>query len=646
MGSRSTKVEQAPHVEAAASTKAPAENQHSNTNGSNENRPCQDNFHWAARKIVAVSQPCDDVSLTFPTQPAPTTRRRYSEPPHAAVMATLLNSDGVRHLAAFEVFLAERGMMSIDVDYASHVDPISHEQRPSVTVTNEEKEPDYSEVQCLVCCSPLPSEKDPRHVREVIKPCRSCSSTYCIPCVKNIFLAACKDSTRMPPRCCTQFHLHHIKAHLTAEEIAEYRSKYEEWNTKEPFYCPTPSCSAFIPERLLPQGARAEGRRKVDSGVGIFTPPEFECPQCEASICIDCRQLSHPNSLCIKLDFGVDPATAALLKAWGYKRCPKCGQGLKRMYGCSHMECRCGAHFCWGCLRNKDVCEGSCNDDDGEEYAGDMPEPDEPEPFHETGVDDTGELQTATAGSMEIITADSATEAQTASRPRNLDGGSSEYWMHQDLDFGDEPTEDIQDRVWGCSHSFDPYTISLTESLLGAPSTHGMECVKCWCMMRPNIETPPESKASSETPKTPRLTPRRGRGGHRRRDRGAVAQLRPATYVPPRGLDRMDATVGTAPHLTVQARSGGSSPRYEHSDIEPKMTITRTGNVDEVYAKHEANAPVTTSASNVSGIPFTTLSVAYECGWCHLLICEKCKDSEEAELEAQAAATEVEDAPE
>ena len=641
MGSRSTKVEQPPHVEAAASTKAPAEKQHGKTDKSNENRPCQDSFHWAVPKL---SQPCDDVSLTFPRQPTATTRRRYSEPPHAAVMDILLNADGVRHLAAFEEFLAERGMMEIDMGYESHDDPISHEQRPGVTDTNkeEEVEPDCSEVQCLVCCSPLPNEKDRRHVHEAIKPCRSCSSTYCIPCVRNMFLAACKDSTRMPPRCCTQFHLHHIKAYLTAEEIAEYRSKYEEWNTKEPFYCPTPSCSTFIPARLLPQRARAEGRRKVDSGVGIFTPPEFECPQCEARICVDCRQLSHPNNLCSKLDFGVDPATAALLKAWGYKRCPKCGQGLKRMYGCSHMECRCGAHFCWGCLKNKDVCEGECNEDDGEEYQGDMPEPDESEPVHETGIDDTGELQTATARVIEVATTDSVTEAQTTFRPRNLDGGSSEYWMHQDLDFGDEPTEDIQDRAWGCTHSFDPYTISFTESFLGTSWPYGMECVKCWCMMRPNIETPPGSKASSETSKTLRRTPRRGRGGHRGRDRGAVAHLRPATYVPPRGLDRLNATVGTAPHLTLQARSGGSRSQYEHSnraeDIKPEMTM------------QEAKAPTTTSASNLSGIPFTPLSVAYECGWCHLLVCEECKNSvliqQAAEREALAAATKVDDAPE
>lgn len=634
MGSRLTKVEQPPRVEAAASTNALTENQHGKSIGPNESRPCHDSFHWASRKTVALPQPCDDVSLTFPTQPAITARRRYSEPLHAASMAALLNWDGVRHIAAFEGFLAEREIMRIDVDYESHVDPVSHEQRPSATDTDEEEvKPDYSEVQCVACCSPLPSKKDPTHVREAIKPCRSCTSAYCIPCVKNMFLAACKDSSRMPPRCCIQIHLHHIKAHLTTEELAEYRSKYEEWNTTEPFYCPNPSCSTFIPGRLLPQRAKAEGRRKVDSGVGIFTPPEFECPQCEASICIDCRQLSHPNSLCTKLDFGVDPATAELLKAWGYKRCPKCGQGLKRMYGCSHMECRCGAHFCWGCMKSRDVCEGSgvCNGDDGEEDERDMPESDEPEPFHETGIDDTSELQTARARETGIVTAGSATEAQTTSRPRNLDGGSSEYWINQDLNFGEEPTEDIQDRVWECSHSFEPYTISLTESLLGAASTLGMECVKCWCMMRPNIETLPGSKMFPGTSKTPRRIPRRGRGGHRGRDRGAITRLRPPTYVPPRGLDRMDTTVGTAPHLTVQARSGSSSPRYEHSD---RAKDTEPG--------------LTTSASNTSGIPLTALSVAYECGQCYLLICEECKDSifirQEAELEAPAAATEVEDA--
>lgn len=30
------------------------------------------------------------------------------------------------------------------------------------------------------------------------------------------------------------------------------------------------------------------------------------------------------------------------------------------MYGCSHMQCTCGAHWCWWCLRSIDECQGDC----------------------------------------------------------------------------------------------------------------------------------------------------------------------------------------------------------------------------------------------------------------------------------------------
>ena len=33
----------------------------------------------------------------------------------------------------------------------------------------------------------------------------------------------------------------------------------------------------------------------------------------------------------------------------GYKLCPACGNGVKKTYGCDHMTCFCGCHWCWSC---------------------------------------------------------------------------------------------------------------------------------------------------------------------------------------------------------------------------------------------------------------------------------------------------------
>ncbi|KAF3047907.1 hypothetical protein E8E11_002473 [Didymella keratinophila] len=440
-----------------------------------------------------------------------------------------------------------------------------------------------------------------------------------------------------------QIHLHHVKPHLTGEEISDYKAKYEEWSTPKPFYCPVPTCSAFIPERLLPQQVGAKGKRMVDSGVGTPTSPTLQCPKCEGDICIDCRQMAHPNDLCANLDLGLDADTAALLKAWGYKRCPKCSQGLKRMYGCNHMECRCGAHFCWGCMKSRDQCEGGCfeDEDEDEDEASDS-EPNEPEPLPESDGDTTMRTETATTEAVEStpqitesVAVITATVSQPTPRPQNLDGGAARYWEQQDLDFGDEPTDDVQDRIWECHHDFEPYTISLPDAISKHPSMLEMECVKCWRTILPDIEPPSKPTTVPISLKLARYTTGRGHGrgrGARGRGRGhgTVARPRPEAYVAPRGLVRSDATIGTAPHLTTQLPSF----QHEHfSGVPPDV-------MEDVQPGPESReaAASGSSTSNVFNTSSASLNTAQECYSCNLLVCKDCADAILAQREAEHAA--------
>ncbi|KAF9690847.1 hypothetical protein EKO04_011024 [Ascochyta lentis] len=592
-------------------------------------------------------------------------------------MTTEVNAEGTRLPDAFGSLFAARSLTSMDINHADLVSPVPIEHlsflATPVPVYEESKETEEAEVQCIGCCMPLPKERDPKYGREVIKPCRSCNSTYCVTCVRSMFLNACKDSTRMPPRCCVQIHLHHVKPHLATEEIIEYRSKYEEWSTPKPFYCPIPTCSVFLPERLLPQPAGPKGKRKVDSGTGTPTSPNFQCPKCEGEICVDCRQLAHPGNLCATLDLGVDAETAALLKAWGYKRCPKCNQGLKRMYGCNHMECRCGAHFCWGCLKSNDECQArSCYEDEDDHYGSDS-EPDEPEPLSAAGNDTevtAAGQQRAFEEGPEIITpttieaaADTVVIPQPTSRPRNLDGGSTRYWEDQDLNFGDEPNDDIQDRAWDCYHSFEPHTVSFASSISQHPSTHELECVKCWCILRPGVEVPQKSTNLQEKAARSALSPRgndmvasRSRGGYGPRGRGhpVAAGLRPAAYVPPRGLFRSDATIGTAPHLTARLPPVGLRDVVAQpepmDDIQSEIDIDHTmrgGKLGSGTSPQPSQKPTASSPrSNIFSDASTAYSIAQECERCSLLVCQKCADEILAQRKAEEDAREAEQAAE
>ncbi|KAF2503222.1 hypothetical protein BU16DRAFT_427857, partial [Lophium mytilinum] len=250
-------------------------------------------------------------------------------------------------------------------------------------------------------------------------PCRLCHSDYCKSCVKGMFIKACKDTTRMPPKCCSILQLHVALPMLSPDEAKLYREKYEEWSTPKPMYCPIPTCSAFISNRSLPvvpPDTIKKGKARVDSVIGTPKEVQVSCPKCNHDACARCRQSAHPGTPCQLLDFGVDKETAAALKRWGYKQCPKCGNGVRRMMGCNHMQCLCGAQFCWWCLVPMDECGGNCYEPEEEEN-------------DDYDADEIEELE-----------------------PINLDIASNEYWDARHANFGSEPAEEPPDRAWQCEH--------------------------------------------------------------------------------------------------------------------------------------------------------------------------------------------------
>ena len=132
--------------------------------------------------------------------------------------------------------------------------------------------------------------------------------------------------------------------YLTKSEARKYRKAFEEWIATDRVYCPVPKCSTFIPDRL-----RKSSQLNTNPG-------SFRCPQCSSIICDDCRQIAHQGQAC---DRSQEQYEEDLLKKFKMKRCPKCRAAVKRMFGCSHMECRCGAHWCWVCQNSITECNGA-----------------------------------------------------------------------------------------------------------------------------------------------------------------------------------------------------------------------------------------------------------------------------------------------
>ncbi|KAK4949522.1 hypothetical protein LTR10_012140 [Elasticomyces elasticus] len=400
----------------------------------------------------------------------------------------------------------------------------------------------------------------------------------------------------------------HTAAELSEQDAVNYRNKFEEWITVDKTYCPSPTCSAFIPERLLPTndtpapvptllsvatdilsavakdpsarffhgdipitqlpGYSAVVTRPMDlemvkarlptyksitdmtkdmqlmlsntkhyngsehpiaktadqlfevyvselSGVAneivllisnTRSRDHFTCSRCHVAICVKCKQFEHAG----QCDTTARDHEVAMLAQFGYKRCPLCRHAVKKMYGCPHMQCVCGAHWCYYCQRSINDCDGGCDGGTEEDYdeedatgSSDASDEDDME-----GVDDITPVEPADATSpvqrttdmvlykpianLEGHTTFETPAHQTAAplsqrsppRPVNLDAGGTGRWAGADMNFGEEPgEEDAYDQVWSCSHEFAPFM------LLDDAFNHGdvskMECNKCFVHVTP-----------------------------------------------------------------------------------------------------------------------------------------------------------------
>ena len=77
-----------------------------------------------------------------------------------------------------------------------------------------------------------------------------CGHTYCVDCIKQLFMISMQDETLMPPRCCRQ-EIPIVLAQLTSKETEDFNAKRVEYTTSGRLYCFQPTCSTFIPPELI-----------------------------------------------------------------------------------------------------------------------------------------------------------------------------------------------------------------------------------------------------------------------------------------------------------------------------------------------------------------------------------------------------------
>ena len=210
--------------------------------------------------------------------------------------------------------------------------------------------------------------------------------------------------------------------------------------------------------------------------VAKAVPRIFACPSCHVSICVSCKQVEHGEAQC---DTSAADHELAMLQTFGYKRCPRCKAGIKRMFGCSHMQCHCGAHWCWWCQRTLELCDGTCDEqafDEDEEDDNDSEE-DNPE---RGGIsrDVLNVLPGRNAGEADLARTEDAPGTTTDDRIVNLDAGDERRWGDGEYDFGEEPEEPFV-QIWSCHHSFRLYKAPPDDGYLRG-NLDRIECNRCF----------------------------------------------------------------------------------------------------------------------------------------------------------------------
>jgi len=113
-------------------------------------------------------------------------------------------------------------------------------------------------------------------------------------------------------------------------------------------YCPIRQCSAMV---LLDEE---------------IEEPQATCPMCMTIICIPCKTQWHNDLTCEEYQAlppdersAEDRLLLQLVKEKHWRRC-RCGRVIELVFGCNHMTCPCGNHFCFKCGADWNMVDYKC----------------------------------------------------------------------------------------------------------------------------------------------------------------------------------------------------------------------------------------------------------------------------------------------
>ncbi|KAL7617119.1 hypothetical protein Lser_V15G01519 [Lactuca serriola] len=182
-----------------------------------------------------------------------------------------------------------------------------------------------------------------------------CGHLFCVDCIREHVSVKIKENmaeVKCPDPKCKRLIGPELCGSIVPKEVLE---RWEDALCEslilatQKFYCPFKDCSAML----------------VDDGGEAVT--SSECPNCHRLFCAQCKVAWHTGIDChefksLKKDERnpEDLMLMQLAKNKQWKRCPSCNFIVEKRYGCHHISCRCGQHFCYGCGKEH-VGSHACN---------------------------------------------------------------------------------------------------------------------------------------------------------------------------------------------------------------------------------------------------------------------------------------------
>ncbi|XP_028796257.1 probable E3 ubiquitin-protein ligase RNF144A [Neltuma alba] len=173
---------------------------------------------------------------------------------------------------------------------------------------------------------------------------KSCEHVFCSDCMASYVASKLKENISSMVKCpdpkCRSIIEPLFCRSIIPDEL------FERWENavcenlilgSQKFYCPFKDCSAML----------------VDDGDEVVT--SSECPNCRRLFCAQCKVTWHAGMDCTEFQSQKadqthnDDLLKELAKNKRWRRCPRCRFFVEKIDGCSHISCRCGNQFCYGC---------------------------------------------------------------------------------------------------------------------------------------------------------------------------------------------------------------------------------------------------------------------------------------------------------